>query len=69
MTSSLLLNNFYRAISTSPKEKGSDDLLCTVRSLVMVREPVAQRKGLNSLLANEISRDVTFCWRTTVDGG
>ena len=40
MTSLLLLNNFYPAISspTSSKEKESDELLPTVRSLVMVRE-------------------------------
>ena len=43
MISLLLLNNFYPAISylTSSKEKESGELLRTVRSLVMVREPVA----------------------------
>ena len=31
-------------ISTSSKGKESDELLCTVRSLVMVREPVASAR-------------------------
>ena len=38
----LLLDNFYPVIS---KEKESDGLLCTARSLVMVREPVASAKS------------------------
>ena len=40
MITLLLLNNFYPL-----KEKESDQLLYTVRSLVMVREPAARRKG------------------------
>ena len=39
MTSLLLLDNFHPVIPTSSKGKESDELLYTIRSLVMVREP------------------------------
>ena len=47
MISLLLLNNFYPAsiIPTSSEEKENDELSYTVRSLVMVREPVASARG------------------------
>ena len=43
MISLLLLDNFYPVIiiPTSLKEKEGDELSYTIRSLVMVREPVA----------------------------
>ena len=43
MISSLLLSNFYPVISYRRVQKESDELSCTARSLVMVREPVARR--------------------------
>ena len=45
----LPLNHFYPVyiVPTSSKGKESDELLCTARSLVMVREPSCQRKGVN----------------------
>ena len=54
MMSLLLLNNFYTAMSssTSSKEEESDELLCAIRSLVMVREPVCQRSGLITRKSN-----------------
>ena len=47
MISLLFLSNFYPAIiiPASSKEKESDESLYTVRSLVMVREPVAGARG------------------------
>ena len=44
MTDLLLVNNFV----SSSKVEERDELSYTVRSLVMVREPVAKRKRLNS---------------------
>ena len=46
----LLLNNFYLVISYRRVEKESDELLYTVWSLVMVREPIASARGYNSSL-------------------
>ena len=48
----LLLNHFYPLISspTRSNEKESDELLYTVRSLVMVRESIASARGLFSSL-------------------
>ena len=43
-------NNYVQdIISTSRKEKESDELLYTVRSLVMVRNQLPAQWGLNSL--------------------
>ena len=58
MTSSLPLNNFYPTIYRRvQKEKENDELLCTVRSLVMVR---------NQLPA-QVTKDTssTFCHSTS----
>ena len=41
----LLLNNFYSVISYRRVEKESNELLYTVWSLVMVREPIASARG------------------------
>ena len=45
MINLLLFNNFYPVIYRRD-QKESDELLCTVRSLVTVREPVASASGL-----------------------
>ena len=50
MISLLPLDNFYPVIPSYrrvQKEKESDELLCAVRSLVTVREPVASAGGVN----------------------
>ena len=51
MISLLLLNHFYPAIdvSTGSKERESDELLYTVRSLVMVRATSCQAQGVKTL--------------------
>ena len=45
----LLLSNFYPVMSYRRGRKESDELLCTVWSLVMVRELVASARGLTKL--------------------
>ena len=55
----LLLNNFYLVISYRRVEKGSDELLYTVWSLVMVRATNCQRKRLTSDKLEKSSTDQT----------
>ena len=57
MTGLLLFNNFYPVISspTSSKEKESDELLYTVRSLVMVRNQLPAQV-VNLLRWNDVPR-------------
>ena len=53
----LLRNNFYLAISCRRVEEESDELLYTVWSLVMVREPIA---SANNLVAARITLFLAF---------
>ena len=45
----------------SSREKGSDELLCTVRSLVMVRQSVASAMGLTLKVAQVHSQPSKAC--------
>ena len=48
-------------MSTSSKEKESDELSCTVRSLVMVRATSCQREGIKCIFISENCPTILFC--------
>ena len=59
MINLLIFNRFYPVIEYRRVEKESDELLYTVWSLVMVRNPVAKRKRLNFIDITTIFRQIS----------
>ena len=72
MISLLLLNNLIipsDIISTSSREKESDELLYTVRSLVMVRELVASARNSQCMIhVSILMEQIQLCGRSLFNG-